>query len=152
MDENREELLEIYKLHAELADRVSQRREGANRLYVSLLTGILIFLAAFLRYGTGIVPVWVILLASGILGILLSVSWFVVIRSYRQLNTGKFKPLHELEEQLAYPFFKREWELLEEGESINKYWKLTVVETFLPAIFCFLFFILIGISFWVCDY
>ena len=31
MDENKRELLEIYKLHAELADRVSQRREGANR-------------------------------------------------------------------------------------------------------------------------
>ena len=30
MDENRRELLEIYKLHAELADRVSQRREGGN--------------------------------------------------------------------------------------------------------------------------
>ncbi len=37
-DPDRTELLEIYKLHAELADRVSQRREGANRLYVSLLT------------------------------------------------------------------------------------------------------------------
>ncbi len=51
MNENRQELLEIYKLHAELADRVSQRREGANRLFVSLLTGMLIFMAALLRYG-----------------------------------------------------------------------------------------------------
>ena len=30
-DSTRNEMLEIYKLHAELADRVSQRREGANR-------------------------------------------------------------------------------------------------------------------------
>ena len=135
MDDNKQELLEIYKLHAELADRVSQRREGANRLYVTLLTGILILLVAFLRYGTGVIPVWVILLTIGFLGVLLSVSWFVVIRSYRQLNSGKFKALHELEEKLAYPFFKREWDLLEQGENKNRYWKLTSVETFLPVAF-----------------
>ena len=98
-------LLEIYKLHAELADRVSQRREGANRLYVSLLTGGLIFLAALLRYRTETIPAWGIMTAGGAIGMLLSASWYVVIRSYRQLNSAKFKALHELEEQLDYPFF-----------------------------------------------
>ena len=135
MSEDKQELLEIYKLHAELADRASQRREGANRLYVSLLTGILVLLAALLRYGTGAVPVSVVSLAAGVLGAALSASWYVVIRSYRQLNTAKFDALHELEEKLAYPFFRREWKLLEEGGSIRKYWRLTVVETFLPALF-----------------
>lgn len=47
MDNDRAELLEIYKLHAELADKVSQRREGANRLYVSLITAILALIAFF---------------------------------------------------------------------------------------------------------
>ena len=147
MDETKQELLEIYKLHAELADRVSQRREGANRLFVSLLTGILIFLAAFLRYDTGRLPIWLMLLAVGVLGVLLAVSWFIVIRSYRQLNTGKFDALLELEEKLAYPFFKREWELLKEGKKISRYWKLTVVETFLPLGFFVLSVILIITSF-----
>ncbi len=135
MNADKQELLEIYKLHAELADRVSQRREGANRLYASLSTGILILLAAILRFGAGAIPVWVILLVAGFWGISLSASWYIVIRSYRQLNSGKFGALHELEKKLAYPFFKREWELLEEGEKISKYWKLTVVETFLPVFF-----------------
>ena len=31
-DSEQNELLELYKLHTELADRVSQRREGANRM------------------------------------------------------------------------------------------------------------------------
>ena len=146
MDENKQELLEIYKLHAELADRVSQRREGANRLYVSLLTGIIILLAAFLRFGTGIMPIWVVLAVAGVLGVMLSASWYIVIRSYRQLNTGKFKALNEMEEKLAYPFFKREWEILEEGENISKYWKLTVVETFLPIGFFVLSFGLIIVA------
>ena len=147
-DNQRQELLEIYKLHAELADRVSQRREGANKLYASLLTGILIFLAAFLRYGTGMIPVWVLLFVTGILGISLSASWLIVIRSYRQLNSGKFKTLQELEKKLAYPFFKREWDLLEKGENKGRYRKLTVVETGLPIIFFLLFLALIVIAFY----
>ena len=147
MDENRRELLEIYKLHAELADRVSQRREGANRLFVSLLTGTLIFLVALLRYGAETMPVGAILTAVSIFGIFLSAAWYIIIRSYRQLNSGKFAALHELEEKLAYPFFKREWELLEEGKSRSRYWKLTVVETILPVIFTLLYLALIIIFF-----
>ena len=149
MDENRRELLEIYKLHAELADRVSQRREGANRLFVSLLTGTLIFLVALLRYGVETMPVGAILTAVSIFGIFLSAAWYIIIRSYRQLNSGKFAALHELEEKLAYPFFKREWELLEEGKSRSRYWKLTVVETFLPVIFTLLYLVLIIIFFFL---
>ena len=111
-DPDRNELLEIYKLHAELADRVSQRREGANRLYVSLLAGLAAFLAVLIRFGVGGVPVQVVLVSVGVVGTALSASWYVVLRSYRQLNTGKFRALHELESKLAYPFFQREWDLL----------------------------------------
>ena len=131
----RNELLEIYKLHAELADRVSQRREGANRLYVSLLLGLVALLAALLRFGAGDLSPRIVLLAAGIVGVLLSASWYVVIRSYRQLNTGKFLALHELEQKIAYPFFEREWELLGKGADRRRYWRLTIVETFLPAAF-----------------
>lgn len=140
-----EQLFEIYKLHAELADRVSQRREGANRLYVSLLVGLTVFLAALLNFGAGGnvgldgSPLRVILCVAGGIGALLSISWYIVIRSYRQLNTGKFKALHELEGKLAYPFYRREWDLLAEGRDTRRYWKLTVVETSLPCIFCVLF-------------
>lgn len=142
-DPRQDELLEIYKLHAELADRVSQRREGANRLYVSLLAGIVVFLGALIRFGIGDVPTEFVLCAVGSFGVLLSLSWYVLIRSYRQLNTGKFKALHELEERLAYPFYQREWDLLGEGKRISRYWKLTVVETVLPIIFLILFGVLI---------
>ena len=148
-DPRQTELLEIYKLHSELADRVSQRREGANRLYVSLLVGLMVFLGALLRFGGGDIPARLILLAGGAVGSLLAVSWFVVIRSYRQLNSGKFKALHELEENLAYPFFKREWELLAEGKEISRYWKLTNVEVGLPCIFFLLFFGLAVYSFFL---
>ena len=134
-DFKRKELLEIYKIHASLADKASQRREGTNRLYVCLLVGLAVFAGAVLWFGDGNDYEKPILVSAGLVGALLSVSWYVVIRSYRQLNTGKFKALHELEEKLAYPFFKREWELLDEGKNLSRYWKLTNVETGLPLIF-----------------
>jgi len=139
--------LELYKLHAELADRVSHRREGANRIYASLLVGLALFLGIFVRFGVNDFPIAIVLLAAGIIGAALPISWFIVIRSYRQLNTGKFAALYELEEKLAYPLFKREWEFLEEGRNLSRYWKLTIVETGLPIIFLVLSMALIGISF-----
>ena len=137
MDE-RQELLEIYKLHAGLADSVSRQRGTTNRFYLLLMSGLFVLFPTLLRFQNG-VPLGSLMIGFGLLGMLLAVAWYIHIRSYRQLNSGKFKPLHELEEKLAYPFFKREWELLEEGENPNKYWKLTVVETFVPAIFFVLF-------------
>ena len=149
MDDLREELLEVYKLHAELADKVSQRREGANRLYVTLMTGFIVLLVAMLRFGSGDIPVWIILTAGGAIGALISLSWCGVVRSYKQLNSGKFAILQELEEQLAFPFFTKEWESLGRGENQRKYLKITVVETSLPAIFFLLSIALIIIAFTV---
>lgn len=160
--DQKQELLEIYKLHAELADRVSQRREGANRLYVSLLVGLLVFTTAILRFGTdGISMDTALLLAqsadlagppqgtyrilvdsvlfwTGFLGAALALSWYIVIRSFRQLNTAKINVLRDLEQRLEYPFFTKEWELLGEGKK-RTYWRPTVVETVLPWMFLLLF-------------
>lgn len=145
MDE-RQELLEIYKLHAELADSVSRQRGAANRFYLLLMSGLTVFFSALLQFRNG-VPLGVLMLSIGLLGTSLSIAWYIHIRSFRQLNTGKFGPLLELEEKLAYPFFTREWELLEEGKNPGKYWKLSVVETIVPGIFgvAFLIMLVIGI-------
>ncbi len=137
--QEKNEILELYKLHSEFADRVSQRRDSANKLYVSLLTSILFFIAVFIRFNTREIPIGAIICVGSLLGIALACSWFIIIRSYRQLNTGKFAALDELESKLVYPFFRREWEILGEGKNRKKYWKLTVVETFLPLIFIILF-------------
>ena len=55
--------------------------------------------------------------------------------------------MHELEKQLVYPFFKREWELLSEGRERSRYWRLTEVEWGLPIIFIILFCALIVYAF-----
>lgn len=137
---NGEELLDIYKLHVEMADRVSQRREGANRLFVALLSAMIVLIAAVLRFGPEleILPIKFIILVLAVTVLALAGSWFIVIRSYRQLNTGKFKVLQELEEKIPFAFYRIEWQRLGEGKDWRRYWKLTVVETFLPVIFSLL--------------
>ena len=81
----------------------------------------------------------IVLTVIGALGVLLSISWCIVIHSYRQLNSGKFQVLHDLEKELPYSFFKREWDLLHKGKDRRRYWKLTVVENFLPLMFSLIF-------------
>ncbi len=139
MADVRDAVLALYTLHAELADRVSQRREGANRLFAALLTGLLVSGVALLRLGNGEAGATAGTVFFSVAGMLLSSAWFVVIRSYRQLNTGKFRTLQELEELLPYRFFEREWKLLGEGRDRSRYWKLTVAETVLPVGFGILF-------------
>ena len=151
MDE-KQELLEIYKLHAGLADSISKQRGTANRFYMLVLSGLAVIFSAFLQHKNGVSLRW-LMVGFGLFGMFLTTAWYVVIRSYRQLNTGKFNALHELEEKLTYPFFKREWSLLNEGKDFRSYWKLSVVETFVPGIFFlgFLALILIGICLAAAD-
>ena len=145
MDE-KQELLEIYKLHAELADSVSKQRATANRFYILVLSGLAVLFSTFLQRKNG-VPLGWLMVGFGAFGMLLASAWFIVIRSYCQLNSGKFQVLLALEEKLAYPFFKREWELLGEGKDSKSYRKLTGVETLVPVIFgiCFVVLLVIGI-------
>ena len=133
MTDFRREKLEIYKLHTELADRVSQRRSDANKIHVSLITGLAAVLVTLGRVGEGGLH-QLTAVVIGCLGIALSVSWLIVIRSYRTLNSHKFNALHELEEELAYPFFTREWKLRDETKFLDRYWRLTIVETYLPIL------------------
>lgn len=127
-DSERNEWLELYRLHSELADRVSQRRERANRLHVSLVAGLIAGFVAFMRLQSAenLDPLLGLVLSG--LGSALSVSWFATVWSYRQLNTAKFSALRDLEKNLCYPFFERESEY-------RKGWSLTVVETVLPGVF-----------------
>ena len=128
-----ESFFELYRLHAELADRVSQRREGANKLYVSLYLALILFFAAWLRFGSeGLDGVLII---CALLGVCVSVSWFQSITSYRKLNDAKFKLLHEMEKSLEFSFFTREWEILQEDDESKSYRALTHIERYLPIAF-----------------
>lgn len=132
--ETPQELLEIYKLHVEMADRVSNRRLQTNCFYFVLVSGLLTLSSfiisknIFVGYGKAM------LIAVAVLGILLCVVWVINIHSYKQLNSGKFQVIHDLEQKLSYAFYTKEWAGLKKGEEAKAYFQLTKAETFVPLL------------------
>jgi hypothetical protein len=51
--------------------------------------------------------------------------WWRVVYSYRQLNSGKFAVIHEMERVMPMALFKGEWVAMGEGKDHKKYLPLT---------------------------
>ena len=133
-------LLEQYKLFVEMADRVSQRRDQSNRFYVTFVSAIAGLLMVLARFGTSVNGIWpVVFLISGLLGMALSFIWFLNIKSYRTLNSAKFDIINDVERQLPYPGYAKEWELLRPATGSPKYLQLTRIEQLVPAVIMVLF-------------
>src|SRR5882724_11013931 len=86
-------LLEQYKLYVEMADRVSQRRLTTNSYFLSINSALLAFVGYIMSKPLNDVSAYLWLVGGA--GIVLSLLWFNIITSYRDLNTAKFKILHE---------------------------------------------------------
>lgn len=144
-----EHLLEQYKLYVEMADRISNRRGQTNRFYISLLSGLLALLSIVV--GSHIFSDFqsVVFIVVAILGLALCILWNINIRSHRQLNSGKFKVIHEMEQHLPFPCYDKEWEILGEGKEGKKYLQLTRVEQYVPFILAIPYLLLLIYSLWV---
>jgi len=124
---------EQYKLYVELTDRISQRRSIANSFFITANAALLTIVSWFKdNFGC------YILLVSAI-GVVLALFWYFSIRSYGQLNSGRFKLIHEIECKLPLNIFSYEWELLGHGKSFKTYWPLSHVERIVPLIFIVLY-------------
>jgi len=125
---DKEILLEQYKIAVEMADRVSARREGANKIFLSANSIIFAFLAT---QGT----LYEIHVFISVVGILISLVWATTIQNYKNLNSAKYAVIHEMEDLLPWKVYKNEWDKLKQGRNKKIYAKLTVVEKRLPWIF-----------------
>lgn len=127
-------LFEQYKICIEMADRISQRRNLANTLFITLNTGVLAALATMVQRSTGTATGDAILVVA-LIGLILScMAWRTLIRSYRQLNTAKYRVIGAYERLLpSSPYYNAEWWALGEGKDKTKYTQLSLVESYLPA-------------------
>lgn len=139
-------LLEQYKLYVEMSDRVSQRRDQANRLYIALLTGLAAVLAIVVDADVFSNVEAVVFLIAGLVGASVCLVWYLTIQAYRALNSGKFAVIHEIEQQLPIEGYKKEWEIIRPVEGKPKYFQLTRIEQFVPGIISIPFLIVIGYS------
>ena len=126
----RSDLLEQYTVYVQSAENVSARRVASSR-YLLTLNAALVALYGFQSAGFG-QTWWAI--AVPIVGVLVSVLWFLIIKSHADLNRVKFKIIHEFEEHLPAAMYKYEWQLAEEGRG-KAYRAVTRIERWIPVLF-----------------
>jgi hypothetical protein len=127
-------ILEQYKLYVEMADRVSSRRVQMSSFYTSILSALLALLSITSNKDFFQGPQIVILLTIAMLGLCICFIWAANINSYKQLNSLKFKVIHEMETYLPFPCYDREWKILKEDKNKRRYSRLTAVEQYIPFI------------------
>src|SRR5680860_597578 len=93
-----EHYLEQYKIYINSIDKISERRESANRYFVSINSTLIVLSGFVVQYTHNKQG----LMLSGIacIGIIVSVIFWILINSYKQLNTAKFAILHKIEHKL----------------------------------------------------
>ncbi len=124
-------LIEQYKVYVEMTDRISQRRGTTNTFFLTFNTAIVAALAGFYQHVPSNISVAVYLAAT-----VMAITWAILLRSYRNLNTAKFQVIGELEKRLpAQMFYAAEWKALGEGKDYLKYVPLSLIETVVPIIF-----------------
>lgn len=79
---------------------------------------------------------WAILVP--VAGVLVSLTWYRIIISYRDLNSIKFNVIHELEQHLPAALYEYEWQKAEEGRG-KAYHPLTHLEWWVPIVFMALY-------------
>lgn len=133
--------MELYKLAVEMADRVSARRGTANAFFVTVNTALLAFLGL-----AELKTAWPV--AAG--GVVISLTWAMLIKSYRDLNAAKYTVINKAEERLPLKVFYDEWRIVkrEPPESwlpkrlrrlLKRYVEFTIVEMVVPLVFAALY-------------
>ena len=108
-------LFEQYKVYIDSLNQVGTQHSQTRAFYVSIVSALLVFLSFLgsknVNLAMGIPGQY----AVSILGIILCFAWHIQLRSYRKLYRVKFTILREMEKQLPFPVFEREWTELEKS-------------------------------------
>ena len=130
----RDHCLEVYKVYVGTADKISERRQTANSFFLSVNTAI-IGLVSYLQASSNTKPHFGFYLMVSAAGMVICYMWYRLVLSYKQINSGKFKIIHQMEEHLPLSPYEAEWEMLGRGEDSKKYLPFTHVEILVPWVF-----------------
>jgi hypothetical protein len=136
-DRFQDHLLELYKVYVASAQEVSERRISANNFLLAINASLVTLFGLVATVSTG--RAWHLVVVGS--GVLVCVTWYVLIQNYRNLNTAKFQVIHELEKHLPAAPFRHEWEIVERGRGMA-YTPLSHIERWIPLIFALLYIVL----------
>jgi hypothetical protein len=117
-----------------MTDRVSARRIDASKVYSSLLTAILVVVPFAIGTNTPPDVQKLVFLLMAFMGIALNILWIINVNSYRQLNSLKFQVIHEMERELPFACYSREWQILQDKKGNRNYVRLSRVERYVPLL------------------
>jgi len=127
-------ILEIYKIYLQMADKISDRRQSANSFFLAINTVIVSSISYIsisnTAYSSNLFYIFV-----SIAGMVICYYWYRLIRSYKDLNSGKFKVIHQIESYLPLSPYDTEWEMLGRGKDKKKYLPFTKIEMRIPWVF-----------------
>jgi hypothetical protein len=129
-------LLDQYKLYVEMADRISQRRTAANTYFLSVNSAILAFFG-YLTTNASPEYLWLLALA----GCMLTLFWYNIVLSYRNLNSAKWQVVQDIEKRLPISPYDAEWDALQRGKNPKLYRPISHIESWVPWVFLSLHFI-----------
>lgn len=137
-----EHLLDQYKIYINATEKISDRRQKTNEFFLGLNTALVAFLG-FVTSKASINDSTMLVLISAISGITVCYLWYRIIRSYKELNSAKFKVVHAIELRLPLALYDTEWEMLGRGKNKELYWPFSHIELNVPKIFVGIYSILI---------
>ena len=132
-DSFKSHLIEQYKLYVQSAENVSARRVQSSR-YLLTLNAALVALYGFQSAGFG-QSYWALVVP--VVGVLVSLLWYLIIKSHADLNRVKFDLIHEFERHLPAAMYQYEWRLAEDGRG-KSYRAVTAIEKWIPILFAIL--------------
>lgn len=119
-------VLEQWKTCIAEANGISEKRNNANNIFITLNTALFAVVTFSLNYRS-------ILLS--VIGITICALWIYTINSYKKLNSVKYEIINEMEQKLPLAPFTSEWDRLNKYE----YVRLTRIEKFIPWLFIILY-------------
>jgi hypothetical protein len=130
----KEHLFEQYKLYVESVEKTSDRRQHANNYFITINTALISLIGLSFQIKIFENLSWIKSVLA-LVGIFICVIFWYLIRAYKQLNTGKFEVIHEIEQHLPLALYKHEWKVLGEGKDNKKYYPFSHIELIIPWVF-----------------
>ena len=128
-------LFEQYKLFVDTSERLVARRQVVNTFFLSANALAVSAIGLVASEGHETAWGWIAIAAIAIAAIVLCVAWRTLVRSYAQLNAGKFAVINCLEDHMPAAVFRAEWLALEEGSNPSVYKPFTRTEQVVSNIF-----------------
>ena len=142
-DKYSEHLFDQFKIYIAGIEKISERRESANKYFLGINSALIISAGFLLEHMSNKDHMYFMLVIISILGLVVAVIFSFLLNSYKQINTGKFEVLHQIEKELPMKLYSEEWKVLGEGDDYKKYYPFSHIEKLIPIAFGSVYFVIL---------